>query len=74
MAFGTPMSVLQTVFLGVTSVGSAPWAGSFVDSIRSVYYLSTIFLLVAIIPSVMRGRMANSVHSKDLQTPSRVPK
>jgi len=63
MAFGTPMSVLQTVFLGVSSSGSAPWAGTFVDSIRSVYYLSTIFLLVAIIPSVMRGKAVNSVHS-----------
>jgi EmrB/QacA subfamily drug resistance transporter len=63
MAFGTPMNDLQMLFLGVSGSGSAPWVGSFIGSIRSVYYLSTIFLLVAIVPSIMRGKAVNSLHS-----------
>lgn len=55
MSLTTPMKDLQTVFLGVQGSESAPWIGSFIGSIRSVYYLSTLFLLVAIVPSVMRG-------------------
>ena len=62
MALTTPVKDLQLVFLGVPSSSSAPWIGSFVGSIRSVYYLSTIFLLVAIVPSVMRGKAANFKH------------
>jgi MFS family permease len=60
MSLTTPMQDLQMVFLGVPGSGSAPWIGDFIGSIRSVYYLSTILLLVAIIPSVMRGRANNS--------------
>ena len=62
MSLTTPMKDLQMVFLGVLSSGSPSWIGSFVDSIRTVYYLSTLFLLVAIIPSVMRGKAGNSAH------------
>jgi len=61
MSLTTPMKDLQLVFLGVQSGGSASWIGDFVNSIRSVYYLSTILLLLAIIPSVMRGK-ANNTH------------
>ena len=59
MALSMPMSELQNVFLGIAASGPASWTSGFVGSIRSVYYLSTLFLLVAIIPSVMRGK-ANS--------------
>lgn len=59
MALTTPMKDLQMVFLGVSGLGSAPWIGSFIGSIRSVYYLSTVLLLVAIIPSAMRGKSRN---------------
>jgi hypothetical protein len=62
MSLSTPMQYLQLVFLGVQSPGSHSWIGSFIGSIHSVYYLSTLFLLVAIVPSVMRGKARNSVH------------
>jgi hypothetical protein len=65
MSLTTPMNDLQMVFLGVQSSGSAPWVGSFTGSIRTVYYLSTLFLLVAIVPSVMRGKAGNSVHGRN---------
>ena len=55
MTVSTPLSDLEEIFLGSSGLGSAPWIGSFISSIHSVYYLSTAFLLVAIIPSVMRG-------------------
>jgi EmrB/QacA subfamily drug resistance transporter len=59
MSMTTPMKDLQMVFLGVQSSGSAPWIGDFVNSIRSVYLLSTVLLLLAIVPSAMRGRASN---------------
>ena len=51
----TPMTDLQKIFLGAGGVSNVPWVGSFINSIHSIYYLSTIFLLIAIIPSIMRG-------------------
>jgi len=50
----------------VQSSGSAPWIGDFINSIRSVYYLSTVLLLAAIVPSVMRGKANNSSHAKEI--------
>jgi len=64
MALSTPMKDLQMVFLGVSASGSPGWVGDFIGSIRSVYYLSTVFLLVAIVPSVMRGKARNSVQGR----------
>jgi hypothetical protein len=58
------MKDLQMVFLGVSASGSPGWVGDFIGSIRSVYYLSTVFLLVAIVPSVMRGKARNSVQGR----------
>jgi EmrB/QacA subfamily drug resistance transporter len=63
MAFSTPMSALQQIFLGVSGTGSAPWIGDFIGSIRSVYILSTVLLLLAIIPSILRGKQSNGVHA-----------
>lgn len=55
MTLSTPMIDLQKIFLGAGGVSNVPWVGSFITSIHSIYYLSTIFLVIAIIPSVMRG-------------------
>ena len=66
MSLTTPMKDLQMVFLGVQSSGAAPWIGDFVSSIRSVYYLSTILLLLAIVPSVMRGKANNAARGKGI--------
>jgi len=52
---GVPIADLQNIFIGGTALSTAPWIGSFIDSIHSVYYLSTLFLLLGIIPSVLRG-------------------
>jgi EmrB/QacA subfamily drug resistance transporter len=56
MTLSTPTNDLERIFLGSFSIGNAPWIGSFINSIDSVYYLSTIFLIIAIIPSIMRGK------------------
>jgi EmrB/QacA subfamily drug resistance transporter len=55
-----PISELQKIFVGGTSLDSAPWIDNFITSIHNVYYLSTVFLLLAIIPSALRGH-----HRKD---------
>jgi EmrB/QacA subfamily drug resistance transporter len=55
MTIGTPINDLTEIFLGAPGLGSAPWIGDFINSIHLVYLLSTVFLLVAIIPSLMRG-------------------
>jgi EmrB/QacA subfamily drug resistance transporter len=55
MTVSTPIADLTQIFLGTPGLGSAPWISDFISSIRTVYLLSTIFLLVAIIPSLMRG-------------------
>ncbi len=55
-----PIADLQTIFIGGTALSTAPWIGSFVDSIHNVYYLSTLFLLLGIIPSALRGTPARS--------------
>lgn len=55
MTAGVPIADLQTIFVGGTALSNAPWIGTFIDSIHRVYYLSTVFLLIGIIPSVLRG-------------------
>jgi EmrB/QacA subfamily drug resistance transporter len=50
-----PIFELQKIFVGGTALDNAPWIDSFIASIHNVYYLSTAFLLLAIIPSVVRG-------------------
>lgn len=50
-----PIAELQSIFIGGTALSTAPWVGSFIDSIHQVCYLSTLFLLLGIIPSVLRG-------------------
>ena len=52
---GVPIADLQNIFVGGTALSTAPWIGSFIDSIHNVYYLSTLFLLLSIIPSALRG-------------------
>ncbi|MDA4115303.1 MAG: MFS transporter [Thaumarchaeota archaeon] len=52
---GVPIADLQTIFVGGTALSNAPWIGNFISSIHTVYYLSTVFLLLGIIPSVLRG-------------------
>jgi hypothetical protein len=50
-----PVSELQTIFVGGTALENAPWVDSFIASIHNVYLLSTGFLVLCIIPSVLRG-------------------
>jgi MFS family permease len=66
MTVATPISALTAIFLG-TPVGNASWIGDFINSIHLVYLLSTIFLLVAIIPSLMRGPHTRNSSSRSHQ-------
>jgi len=61
---GVPIVDLQTIFVGGTAQSGAPWVGSFIDSIHTVYYLSTAFLLIGVVPSVLRGRHAVNAEVK----------
>jgi EmrB/QacA subfamily drug resistance transporter len=58
MTVNTPINDLTEIFLGAPGLGSAPWIYDFIASTHSVYLLSTIFLVIAIIPSLMRGPRA----------------
>lgn len=51
-----PPADLQKIFLGIGGSYDAPWLPQFLDSIHKVFYLSTGLLLLAIIPSLMRGK------------------
>lgn len=57
MAVGTPVLDLQKIFLASSGLSNAPWIGDFMTSIHYVFYLSIVFLLVAIPPSLMRGKV-----------------
>ena len=50
----TPLSMLEQIFVGASPAGNFSF-GDFVDSIHLVFYLSTAFLLIAIVPSLLRG-------------------
>lgn len=61
IAFGvvtasTPLTEIQRVFLGTSGARDAPWLAGFIGSVDEVFCISTIFLLVAILPSMMRGK------------------
>ncbi len=51
-----PIADLQSIFIGGTVLSNAPWVDSFIESIHNVYYLSAAFLLLGIVPSVIRGQ------------------
>jgi EmrB/QacA subfamily drug resistance transporter len=56
MATVTPVNNLVKIFLGVSGSGTPSSIASFMNSIHLVFLLSTAFLLVAMVPSLMRGR------------------
>jgi EmrB/QacA subfamily drug resistance transporter len=67
MTKGVPIGDLQTIFVGGTALSNAPWIGSFINSIHEVYYLSTAFLLIGIIPSVLRGPSAHHGEAEEVE-------
>jgi EmrB/QacA subfamily drug resistance transporter len=64
-----PLSELQTIFISGGGVSNAPWIGSFIASIHDVYYLSAAFMLLAIVPSTIRGTFARAPASDVLRSP-----
>ena len=59
LATNTSMADLTSIFFGGTPEHDPSlWIGNFLNSIHFVFLLSTIFLLIAIIPSVLRGPKA----------------
>ena len=57
----TPLSMLEQIFVGSSPSGSFSFS-DFITSIHLVFYLSTAFLLVAIIPSMLRGSKSVQEH------------
>lgn len=56
MSFYTPLEAVQAIFTGVKVGSNAPWLDSFIVSLHHVFIASTAILLIAIIPSMMRGK------------------
>ncbi|MGA2664939.1 MAG: MFS transporter [Nitrososphaerales archaeon] len=61
MAAVTPIKTLVSIFLGTSGPGTPSSDAGFIASIHLVFLLSTVFLLVAILPSALRGRRAREV-------------
>ncbi len=60
-----PIGDLQNIFIGGTAISTAPWISSFIDSIHTVYYLSAFFMLLGIIPSILRGTPGGQFTAKE---------
>ena len=56
MATVTPVKGLVAIFIGTGATGSSSAAPGFISSIHLVFVVSTLFLLVAMVPSALRGR------------------
>ena len=56
MATVTPVKSLVGIFLGVSGAGTSGSIASFISSIHLVFWVSTAFLLIAIVPSALRGK------------------
>lgn len=56
MSAVVPVSDLDKIFLGSGSgLTVGPWVNNFISSIHLIFYISAAFLIVAIIPSMLRG-------------------
>jgi len=58
MATVTPVASLIQLFVGAGGTVSIGSVESFVGSVHLVYYVSTVFLVLAVVPSLLRGRPA----------------
>jgi EmrB/QacA subfamily drug resistance transporter len=72
MATVTPVASLVQIFAGTGGSISGASVDSFVTSIHLVYYISTVFLVVAILPSALRGRQTMD-HSDDVEIAASEP-
>jgi len=55
LGFAIPVAALDNMFAGIYSGGAGSFAGNFVDGIHLVFLVSAGFVLLSIIPSVLRG-------------------
>lgn len=56
MASTVPFTVLDGLLTGRgVPTGNVSWVGGFINSIHVIYFITTAFLIVAIIPSLMKG-------------------
>ena len=56
MATVAPVKSLVGIFVGESGSGPTSSSASFISSIHLVFLVSTVFLLIAIVPSLLRGR------------------
>jgi len=56
MALAIPVAVLDEMFAGNFGAGSGLFAANFVNGIHLVFLISTAFVLLSIIPSILRGK------------------
>ena len=63
MSLNVPMKNLAGIFLGTSNGGQVgAWVNSFISSIHYLFIISTAILLIAIVPSVLRGDRRNLQH------------
>ncbi len=55
MSLAVPVAQLDELFAGNYGASGASFVGNYVDGIHLVFYVSTVFILLSIVPSLMRG-------------------
>jgi EmrB/QacA subfamily drug resistance transporter len=69
MAAVVPVAVLDQMFAGTYAGSASTFAGSFVDGMHLVFLASAGFVLLAIIPSILRGKRALPGEETDFSAP-----
>jgi len=67
MATVTPVAILEQIFLGLSAPSGGAWVNTFISSIHLVYYVSTGFLIAALVPSLSRGARPRPVETETLE-------
>jgi len=68
MSANVPISALDRIFLGTNErVRNVSWIGNFINSIHYIFLISVVFLIVAIIPSALRGQTSNPIKENNIE-------
>jgi MFS family permease len=68
MAAVVPVAVIDNMFAGVYAGSAASFAGNFVDGVHLVFYVSAGFVLISIIPSILRGSRSAPEEEADVSS------
>jgi MFS family permease len=68
MATVVPVATLDNMFAGIYAGGAGSFAGNFVDGVHLVFLVSTGFVLLSIIPSILRGGRTTTEEEVDVSS------